>query len=120
MCAIEETYAGAKAWLFFFLHSDRATTLSVSFSPSDFDMIVGAMKERFGAATNEETTTLTNRMGARFENHIVTWKRGDQKVEAKRYAGSVDRASVLFSSKAALEEFKERSIEEKKKRAGDL
>ncbi len=121
MCVVlKDTYGGAEASLFFALIDGKVSNMSARFNPRDFANVAAAMKERFGSPFSEETETLSNRMGAQFQNQVLTWKRSGELVMAKRYSGSLNRASVTFLSEASIEDFKRRSGQEKRERAKDL
>ena len=121
ICSVpKESYGSAEAGLLFAVIGGKVSNMSARFNSKDFAEVVAAMRERFGPPTSEETETVTNRAGAQFENKTFTWKRGGEIATARRYAGTLDRASVTFLSEASIEEFKRRAREQQRERAKDL
>jgi hypothetical protein len=121
ICSVlKDSYGGAEASLLFALIGGKVSNMSARFSSKDFAEVAAAMRERFGPPTSEVTDTVTNRAGAQFENETFTWKRGGEIATARRYSGTLDRASVTFISEASIEEFKRRSRGQQRKRAEDL
>jgi hypothetical protein len=120
-CAVpKDSYGGADALLLFYLNGGKVSNMGMRFSPKDFAGVIGAMKERFGAPASEETEIVTNRVGAKFENTIVTWKRGGEVAVARRYAGALDRASITIVSTTFFEELKRRTPDKPRERARNI
>ena len=121
MCSVlKDSYGGAEASLLFALIGGKVSNMSARFKSKDFAEVIGAMRERLGPPTSEKAETVTNRAGAKFENITFTWERGGEVATARRYAGALDRASVVFLSEASVEEFKRRAREQQRERAKDL
>ncbi len=121
MCTVlKETYGGAEASLSFALIGGKVSNMGARLNSRDFANVVAAMRERFGSPSSEENETVTNPMGARFDNQVLTWRRGGEVVVARHYSGSLDRASVTFVSEAAIEDFKRRSRDKSRERAKDM
>ncbi|MCA3000366.1 MAG: hypothetical protein ING75_17395 [Rhodocyclaceae bacterium] len=69
--------------------------------PSDSARDVGAaLAEKYKSGTIA-TTTVTNRMGAKFENVTRAWKSGDLSLVVERYGPSLDSGTVMFTSARA-------------------
>lgn len=121
LCTVlKDSYSGAEAGLFFSLIGGKVSNMSARFNSRDFANVVAAMKERFGPPSSEEIETVSNRMGVQFQNQMLTWIRSGEIVVARRFAGSLDRASVTFISKAFIQEFERRHGNERRERAKDL
>lgn len=121
VCNVATTYGGAVANISYFLVGDRMESATVALSPKDFDDVVTAMRERYGAP-KEQDRRETTKGGLSVNNPILSWSIAESEltVRATKYAGRLDRSSISFTSFRYLKEFVNRSDESTKKRASDL
>lgn len=115
-----ETIAGVPIRvLALYYYSGKLETISIAFDEKYFSQIVPALSEKYGHGT-VRLETLQNRMGATFENRILSWRRGQATLEAKRYSGKLDTSSVMYRSDFALQEFARRRKASVKDTSKDL
>ena len=104
----KETIAGAPIRvLALYYYSGKLESISIAFDEKHFSQVAAALAEKYGQG-NMKSETLQNRMGATFENRILSWRRGEATLEAKRYSGKIDTSSVMYGSDFALQEFTRR------------
>ena len=116
----KETIAGAPiGTLLLFYYNGKLQTISISFAAKDFLQVADALKAKYGEGS-AKTEAIMNRMGATFENRIVTWRKPGATAEAKRFSSKLDTSSVRFQTDAAMEEFKRRRGSTAKEQAKDL
>lgn len=115
-----ETIAGVPVEvLLLYFYDGKLQTISISFDAKNFTQVADALKEKYGEGSLK-TEEIQNRMGATFENRIVSWRSPGATLEAKRISGKIDRSSVLFRTDFALEEFAKRRGASVKQQAKDL
>jgi hypothetical protein len=115
-----ETIAGAPiGTLLLYYYDGKLQTISISLEAKHFSQVAEALKEKYGEG-NSKTETIQNRMGASFENRIVTWRKPGAILEAKRFSGKIDTSSVMFRTDVAIEEFNRRRGSTAKEQAKDL
>ena len=114
------TYGGAPAQIYFTLYNDAMQAATVSFSPRDYNAIVGALSERHGPAHRTDSEHLTTRMGVVLENTVARWKIDDVLITARRYSYSIDTGSVTLETTAGRAEAAMRARQAAPERAKDL
>lgn len=115
-----ETIAGVPVRvLALYYYSGKLETISIAFDEKYFSQVAPALSEKYGQGT-VRSETLQNRMGATFENRILSWRRGQATLEAKRYSGKLDTSSVMYRSDFALQEFARRRKTSVKDTSKDL
>lgn len=115
------SYAGVGATVMVSFFSDKITHVTINFNSSEFDVVKGALIIKYGAPTTESSTSVSNRMGATFQNQQGTWDKNDGLIlEINKYAGEISKSSVHIYTKEDYEKFKGRKITDSKSRAGDL
>jgi hypothetical protein len=102
-----------------FFYSGRLEQILISFDAENFSSVEAALGEKYGKGTIS-TETLTNRMGATFENRKVVWRRGKAAVRAERHAGQADRSMVTYQTDFGVEENARRRNSSTKSKAKDL
>lgn len=115
-----ETIAGVPIRvLALYYYSGKLETISIAFDEKYFSQVAPALSEKYGQGT-VRLEALQNRMGATFENRILSWRRGQTTLEAKRYSGKLDTSSVMYRSDFALQEFARRRKTSVKDTSKDL
>ncbi len=115
-----ETIAGVPIRvLLLYYYSGKLETISLTFDEKHFSQVAAALVEKYGQG-NSRSETLQNRMGATFENRILSWRRGQATLEAKRYSGKLDASGVMYRSDFALQEFAKRRKSSVKDSSKDL
>ncbi|MHB8742807.1 MAG: hypothetical protein ACYC9L_06730 [Sulfuricaulis sp.] len=87
--------------------------------PGDFDGVVAALQEKYGAPTSKTQGFVQNRMGAKFDNPSFVWNFPDGKLIATKFmpgAPMLDISQVEMASTAWLAEKEAKQ----KARANDL
>lgn len=114
------TFAGVKAKSYVaHLRDDVVHTVTVSISPADFDAAVAAVSERYGKPTRAEST-VSNRMGAKFDQVRVHWVVEDSALAGSKRAGDLETSSFHLTTKAAAMESEKRRQDAAKKGAQDM
>lgn len=115
-----ESIAGAPIRvLVLYYYSGKLETISIAFDEKHFSQVAAALSEKYGQGTLT-SETVQNRMGATFENRILSWRRGQATLEAKRYSGKIDTSSVMYRSDFGLQEFARRRKTSVKNSSKDL
>jgi hypothetical protein len=115
-----ETIAGVPIRvLALYYYSGKLETISIAFDEKYFSQVAPALSEKYGQGT-VRSETLQNRMGATFENRILSWRRGQATLEVKRYSGKFDTSAVMYRSDFALQEFARRRKTSVKDTSKDL
>jgi len=76
--------------------------LMFSFTPSEFDALTEAVKERLGASTSSRDFTVRNRIGTAFDNREQIWERPDIILRVVRYGSNLERGSAMLTTRAEL------------------
>jgi hypothetical protein len=105
--------------LVLYYYAGKLETIGITFDEKHFSQVGAALEEKYGQG-NLKSETLQNRMGATFENRILSWRKGEATLEAKRYSGKIDTSSVIYRSDFALQEFARRSKSSVKDSSKDL
>lgn len=78
--------------------------IMVSLHPDHFDRLRLAISERYGAPTKQTSSTISNRMGARFDQVESIWRVGESILLLTKRDGQIDQASATLTSDRTLEE----------------
>lgn len=118
--SLRETIAGAPAELVIvYLIEEKISSISVLFKNENFDGIKLALQNKYGNGAVSHQT-LTNRMGATFDNESVKWVNGSDSMTLQRYSGKIDTGSLEIHNAEAVEKFAERKRKLIIKNASDL
>lgn len=99
---------------------DKLHVVILDTEPEDYDSIALAIKAKYGAPRDVKTETIQSRMGATYENQMARWKRGKSTIVIKKYSGSIDASSVVYSLDSSGDIFKERKAKQIKENAKNL
>lgn len=94
--------------------------VTVEFSPSSFDRLEKALRERYGPPSTENRETMQNRMGATFENQRSTWIKASGVLWNTKYASSLDRGAVHILSQEEWDRTKQREEQRRQSAPKDL
>jgi hypothetical protein len=100
--------------------ADRLVGVSASLSPRDFSAVLAALQEKFGKPNLIERPEFQTMGGVKTQNEVVTWKRGNGIVVARRFARAIDESSVQYVDERDLGNAAARSKETAKKNAKSL
>lgn len=74
--------------------------ISINFDSENFDTVLPEVLNKFGTG-KRSVFKVQNKMGAKFENIIYTWKKaGGLDLVLTKYAGNLDRSNIYFSTPA--------------------
>jgi hypothetical protein len=108
-----------KSW-FLPLASNKVTSVHVTLDADRFEQVRASMIERFGRPTGQEASTVTNRMGAKFDQQHLVWQKTDGLMRVMKRARRVDEMEVVVLSAQVVKEIDERAKSRLKKGAGDF
>jgi len=106
---------GAQAVVLGF-YDGRLTLISVYFQEYDFKTVLSALEKKYGRPDHEGRSVVYDSVGARFENYLAMWNRGDLIIEADQRAGHIDRSAVRYHLPDIDKNFNERRRERDKAR----
>ncbi|MEB3214628.1 MAG: hypothetical protein VKL39_24980, partial [Leptolyngbyaceae bacterium] len=101
-------YAGVRADIALMFYGDKLGMIRITFDPDDFYTVIDSLHKKFGEPATRKSKTVTNRMGAVFENQILEWMNGSATIRAKKYASRVDKSSVEVFIDSYVTEFNKR------------
>lgn len=78
-------------------------TVILSLKPEHVDRLAESVTLRFGPPASDERSVVQNRMGAAFEQRVVTWSVGGNQIKVSRYANDLTRGRVAISTPDAIE-----------------
>jgi hypothetical protein len=100
--------------------ADRLVGVSAAFNPRDFSAVLAALHEKFGKPNSIERPEFQTMGGVKTQNEVVTWKRGNGIVMARRFARAIDESSVQYVDERDLGNAAARGKEAAKKNAKSL
>lgn len=98
----------------------RLTQISIYFQEYDFDTVLSALEKKYGRPDHEGRSVVYDSVGARFENYLAMWERGDSIISAQRRAGAINRSAVRYHVPDLDKKFDERRRERDQGRGSDL
>jgi hypothetical protein len=114
------TYAGTGANMTVYFLDGVSTGVSVNLDSKNFDVVVGALKEKYGNPTNIDEREIQTGMGKILTNTLLVWKRGNSRLRAERYSSKITESSVMLMDDKSVERSHERKTLDTKKRSEDL
>lgn len=116
----DETIAGVQIdYMHLYAYNGKLHTIRIFFNSAYFDVVSLALTKKYGDG-NFKSEVIHNRMGATFENKIITWRRAGATLVATRYDDDINTSLVEFQTDFAAEEMKRRSELFIKKKANDM
>lgn len=104
----QETIAGARVnSLYYFYDRARLTGIVISLPERDFQAVAQALEAKYGAPL-VRAEQIRNLKGDSFENRTLTWRQGEARLEAQRYAGRLDQSLIRLSDEAATGRIRQR------------
>lgn len=76
--------------------------ITVHISQRDFSFVIAALKEKYGAPTEESVGSRQNAMGAKFSNQRVRWLIGQDRIYAEERFGDIDQAVIRYQSSSIM------------------
>lgn len=106
-------------------YDGQLSSIVVYFPEGGFGTVLSALKEKYGRPTEEKNDVVSNRAGAKFENHEVVWSNATSTITASgitatQRTGRVDLPVVSFDSADILKKFNERRDRHGKQGAKDI
>lgn len=87
------------------LQNGRSVAVHVTLPSGEFDQVKASMVERFGKPVAQESSVVSNRMGAKFDQASYSWTKGGSTIVIKKRGAQVDEMLVSLTSATALREF---------------
>ena len=110
----QETMAGARVdSLYYFFDRARLTGITISLPESRFQAVAQALEAKYGPA-QVSVEQVKNLKGDNFENRTLTWRQGDARLVAQRYAGRLDQSLIRLSDETAAERIRQRRSKDPK------
>lgn len=115
------TYAGINtSYINFNFFFNQLSMVNMLISSGSFNTVVEAIKEKNGVPSSDEITPVTNKMGAKFENEIIEWKRAGTTIRAEKYGTTLNNSTIKIMQDSYMPEFSKRNKEEIKQKAKDI
>jgi hypothetical protein len=99
---------------------NRLWSIEAILPHSTYSELIKALEAKYGPPPQQETQTLQNAFGAKFEGQVLVWQNAVSRVIASEYFGSRDASALLFRLTPLEATVSERLNEAAKKRASDL
>ncbi len=116
-----ETYGGERVLGFLVgMGEGEVRLVSIKLETSKYEAVSAALVERYGKPASSRTSTVQNRMGAKFDQEERIWQAGEYRLLAKRRSSSIDQMEVSLSTESVMKQDAERAKEKAKSGAGDL
>jgi len=103
-----ETIAGAVvASLFYFYDASSLSGIQITLAETDFQRVVDALTAKYGAGKlNSER--VKNLKGNVYENRTWLWQYPEASLQARRYAGRLDKSIIRYTDDRAASRVKQR------------
>lgn len=99
---------------------DKLVSVYVTISERNFSEVTEALLHRFGSPVRDHASVIQNRMGAQFDQRVLSWIRDGATLMATRRAGNIDQSSVMLMDNAWALQQKEERRRSAKDRAKDI
>jgi len=109
----------AKGAMFFF-YKEKLEHILIVIDHEKFDMVVGALKGKYGRPTKEKVVTSRDQMGTAMRGKEYEWKQSTGYIRAIEYDRRLSESGIHYRTYRCDEEYKARRSEGIKKRAKDL
>lgn len=119
LCLTSDSFGGADARIRFSILNGKIRRIAVEIDSKDFEKVLEVLVEKYGTTKLKTSETVTNAMGAKFENVLVAWVFGTQRIFAQRFTDNIKTSSISYSV-ADDEQFKKKLEDDRKQRAKDL
>ena len=101
-----------------FFQNDLFVGVSMSFESDDYEKLREVFVTKFGEPTHLETTRLSSRSGARFDNETMGWDGRKVAVSIERYGETLEKGSATMFLNSYLEQ-QEKERQERLKKDAD-
>lgn len=122
LCVVDGiSYAGAEAKKVHATYQDDRLIMVTVYAPSEaFSNIAAALAEKFGSPKSDERGKVQNRMGATFEQQILTWAPNGDYVAAHRFDDNLNTSKVTMASADGMAIIKRRAAAMRAKQKKDI
>lgn len=104
----QETIAGVRVdSLYYFYDRARLTGITISLPESRFQAVTQALEAKYGPP-QAGVEQVKNLKGDSFENRTLTWRQGDARLQAQRYAGRLDQSLIRLTDETAVQRIRQR------------
>lgn len=118
----KETIAGANVKnILVTIMNEKAVAIAVMIDTKDYDQIKLAITEKHGPGQTEDSI-IENRMGAKFDNQKITWRKHDAVMTLTKRVGKIDDGQlfIISTSPEFVQESKKRKVQNTSINANDL
>lgn len=84
--------------------TDRVVRVEREFNNSSFEMLVMGAKEKFGEPDSDKSSAVQNRLGATFDQRIITWEGDNATLTLSKRGRDVDSALFELTKKHSFRE----------------
>ena len=102
------------------IDNDRVVTIALITGEANFNLLVAALRQKYGKPTTDAVARVQNPFGASFEDRVVVWKRHDGEVQAVRRFGKLTLSAVVFNTLDAQQSARKAADKKTKKAAAGL
>jgi len=79
-----------------YLEDGRVGEFRITFPTARADEVVSAMREEYGSPSDDREVETQNRLGLKFRDRTVTWRRADSEITVERRSVDVDTGLATF------------------------
>ncbi len=100
VCNGSTTIAEEPAWLNLVIGANGIVQrIYLTLAPDAFETVAPLLTEKFGRPASIQRSVVQNRMGAKFDQLVYSWRRsGGLELTYQRYAGNLDTSSLYFGT----------------------
>jgi hypothetical protein len=81
-----------------YLKDGRVGEFRITFPIASADEVVSALREEYGAPSDDREFDAQNRLGLKFHNRAVAWRRADGEITVERRSVDVDTGLATFAA----------------------
>ena len=79
-----------------FIKDGRVGEFRITFPTARADEVVSSLGEEYGPPSDDREVETQNRLGLKFRNRTVTWRRADSEITVERRSVDVDTGLATF------------------------
>jgi hypothetical protein len=95
-------------------------SLSFTIAAGSYSEVFDAVVARYGAPFKHSEEPFQTRGGLKAVNAIAVWRQGDSTITLRKYGGSIDTGSIIYSLETDAAEYRRRKESEARSRSKDM
>lgn len=103
-----------------FIEGGKLGGVYMMIKPSSFSAISSAMTTKFGKPLKADRSVVENRVGVKFQQEILIWKRGGRTLEIRKYTNNLDTGTIFMGSDEFMKNLSKSATETARRRQNDL